>query len=160
MYKKILVPLDGSALAKKILPQVSDLAKCMKAQVVLLTVGNASHLEAIGEAAPAYATAEISEAFKDAAEENLLKVAKTLKKKGLKVTTVYREGLPAQEIIQYASKAKCDLIAMATHGSGEVAWVLGSVTEKVVSHATMPVLVTRVIKAQPLSEKRELYGGP
>jgi nucleotide-binding universal stress UspA family protein len=160
MYKKILVPLDGSNLAKKILPQVSDLAKCMKAHVVLLNIGNASHLETIGAEAPAIASAEISAAFKEAAEESLSKAATALKKKGLKVTTVYGEGMPAQEIIKYATKAKCDLIAMATHGSGEVAWVLGSVTEKVVSHASVPVLVMRVMKAQPLAEKRDLFGGP
>lgn len=160
MYKKILVPLDGSKLAKKILPQVSDLAKCMKAQVVLLNIGNESHLESIGAEAPAIATAEISEAFKEAAQECLSKAAAALKKKGLKVSTVYGEGVPAQEIIKYAAKAKCDLIAMATHGSGEIAWVMGSVTEKVVAHATVPVLVMRVIKSQPLAEKRDLFSGP
>ena len=40
MFKKILVPLDGSELATKILPQVEDLVKCMRAEVTLLTVGN------------------------------------------------------------------------------------------------------------------------
>jgi nucleotide-binding universal stress UspA family protein len=42
-----------------------------------------------------------------------------------------------------------DLIAMATHGRGEVAWVLGSTAEKVVSHATVPVLLYRIIKTGP-----------
>lgn len=160
MFKKILVPLDGSDLAKKILPQVVSLAKGMKAQVVLLTVGDVSRLEEIVDAAPSVSTAQIAKSFKMTAEKNLVKAAAILKKKGLKVTTVYREGSPAQEIIKYASKAKCNLIAMATHGSGEVAWVLGSVTEKVISHATVPVLITRVIKSRPLSEKRETYVGP
>jgi hypothetical protein len=44
---------------------------------------------------------------------------------------------------------------MATHGKGEVAWVLGSVAEKVVTHATVPVLLFRVMEAKPLYTKEE-----
>jgi len=160
MYKKILVPLDGSELAEKILSQVEDLAKCMQAEIALLTVGNVSHLSYIAEAAPSSAVKETIAALKAGAEKNLSKVSNSLKTKGLKATTLYREGQPAMEIIQCAADAKCDLIAMATHGRGEVAWVLGSVTEKVVTHSAVPVLVMRVIEPQPLSEKRDLFGGP
>lgn len=78
--------------------------------------------------------------------------------RGLKAHWVYREVLPAQEILRYSAEAECDLIAMATHGRGEVAWVLGSVAEKVVSHSTVPVLLMRVIEAHPLMEKSELGG--
>jgi nucleotide-binding universal stress UspA family protein len=76
------------------------------------------------------------------------------------VSWVYREGVPAKEIIRYADEAHCDLIAMATHGRGEIAWVLGSVAEQVVSHATVPVLLMRVLKGQPLMKKEDLLGGP
>jgi hypothetical protein len=77
-----------------------------------------------------------------------------MKPKGLNVNRVYVEGVPAREIIAYASKNNFDLIAMATHGKGEIAWVLGSVAEKVVSHATVPVLLMRVLDIkQPASKK-------
>lgn len=160
MFKRILVPLDGSALAAKVLPEVEDLAKSQQAEIMLLTVVNVSNMAWITEEAPSAAVEEILAVFKADAEKKLAEAANSLKAKGLKVNTIYREGVPAQEIIQYAAEAPCDLIAMATHGRGEVAWVLGSVAEKVVSHATVPVLLMRVIEAQPLTEKRERFGGP
>ncbi|MGO9176739.1 MAG: universal stress protein [Desulfobaccales bacterium] len=58
------------------------------------------------------------------------------------------KGTPAHEIINYADQNALDLIAMATHGRGEVAWVPGSVAEKVVSHATVPVLGIKVPKTK------------
>jgi nucleotide-binding universal stress UspA family protein len=128
MFKKILVPLDGSALAATILPQVEDLANSQKSQVVLLTAGNISSMAIIAEAGASIIEATLR-ALKSVAEENLAKEAKTLKARGLKVSWVYREGVPAKEIIRYADEARCDLIAMATHGRGEIAWVLGSVAE-------------------------------
>jgi len=53
-----------------------------------------------------------------------------------------------------------DLIAMATHGTGEVAWVLGSTAEKVVSHATVPVLLFRVIEFKPPLLKEVYFATP
>jgi len=159
MFKKILVPLDGSELAAKILPQVEDLAKSEQAEITLLTVGNISGVAHLAETASSLVDAAIG-ALKSVAEKDLTGVANGMKAKGLKVSWAYREGLPAQEIIQYAADTSCDLIAMATHGRGEVAWVLGSVAEKVASHATVPVLLLRVIEAQPLIDKSELLGGP
>jgi nucleotide-binding universal stress UspA family protein len=120
-----------------------------------LTVGNISGVAHLAETNPSLVDEAIG-ALKIAAEEYLTTVVNAMKVKGLKVNWIYREGLPAQEIIQYAAEESCDLIAMATHGRGEVAWVLGSVAEKIVSHATVPVLLMRVIGAQPLMEKSEL----
>jgi nucleotide-binding universal stress UspA family protein len=159
MFKKILVPLDGSALAATILPQVEDLAKSQKAEIVLLTVGNISSMAILAEAGASVIDATLR-SLKSAAEDYLAKTTKTLTAKGLKANGVYREGVPAWEVIRYADEARCDLIAMATHGRGEIAWVLGSVAEKVVTHAAVPVLLMRVIKGQPLLEKEELLTGP
>jgi nucleotide-binding universal stress UspA family protein len=69
------------------------------------------------------------------------------------------EGSPAREIIAYAEQNGMDLIAIATHGKGEVAWVLGSVAEKVVTHATVPVLLLRVLELKP-PEWKEFYPIP
>jgi len=159
MFEKILIPLDGSPLAATILPEVEDLAKSQKSEITLLTVSNVPSPAILAEAGGAVIE-PILIWRKSTAEEYLTETTKTLKAKGLKVSWVYREGAPAKEIIRYADEARCDLIAMATHGRGEVAWVLGSVAEKVVSHATVPVLLMRVLKGQPLVKKEDLMSGP
>ena len=155
MFKKILVPLDGSELAARILPQVVEMAKTFNAQVTLLHV---CHTEGfgVGEATPAVmaaapaAEAKVCEAF-------LTKTGNDLKNQGLNVAWACMEGVPAREIIAYADKNNADLIAMATHGKGEVAWVLGSTAERVVSHATVPVLLFRVMEFKPPLLKEEFF---
>jgi len=159
MFEKILVPLDGSALAATILPEVEDLAKSQKSEITLLTVSNVPSPSILAEAGNAVID-PILRWRKRTAEEYLTETTKTLKAKGLKVSWVYREGAPATEIIRCADEARCDLIAMATHGRGEIAWVLGSVAERVVSHATVPVLLMRVLKGQQLMKKKDLMSGP
>lgn len=153
MFKKILVPLDGSELAAKVLPKVTELAKTFKSQVTLIHV---CYTEMSGEATPAIIKAAPA-AAKKACEVFLSKAAKDLKAKGVNVSHVCLEGVPAREIIGYADKKKMELIAMATHGKGEVAWVLGSTAEKVVSHATVPVLLFRVMEFKPPLLKEEFF---
>lgn len=152
MFNKILVPLDGSELAAKILPQVTELALTNHSEVTLLTVGNTSSMALIAEAAPS-AIVETAAAMKAVSEKKLNEAAKELSAKGIKATCVYREGVPAKAIIDYADETGCDLIAMATHGRGEIAWIIGSVAEKVVTHATMPVFLWRVMENVSIPEK-------
>jgi len=154
MFKNILVPLDGSALAATILPEVEDLAKSHMAEVTLLTVSNIPSSAIMAEAGTIIDP--ILKWRKTTAEEYLEETARELTDKGLKVKWAYRDGVPAREVIRYADEACCDLIAMATHGRGEIAWVLGSVAEQVVSHATVPVLLMRVMKSKPLLRKEEI----
>jgi len=144
MFKKILVPLDGSELAAKILPQVVDVAKCHGAEVVLLNVYTDWGVPTSEE------VKTVIEIEINKCQTALAATAKDLQAQGLKVTMDCITGDPAQKIIAYAEEKNMDLIAMATHGMGEVAWVLGSVAEKVVSHAPVPVLLIRVLKSKPL----------
>ena len=143
MFKKISVPLDGSELAAKILPRVKELAKACDAEITLITVGHYATDEDVGEATPRLI-------FEAAAEENrvgqryLQQTAAALRSAGMKTTWVYMRGVPAQTIIAYAGAKEMDLIAMASRKRSELAWVLGSVAERVVSHATIPVLLLRV----------------
>jgi nucleotide-binding universal stress UspA family protein len=154
MFKKILVPLDGSDLAAKIMPQVEDVAKSMQAQVTLLTVATLDF---------GFASDFVPEGYGDyffqvktQAEKYLSGIGNTMNAKGIQTDWVYRQtGSPAQEIISYAEKNGYDLIAMATHGKGEIAWIIGSVAEKVVTHATVPVLLLRVLKTRQQVEKSE-----
>jgi nucleotide-binding universal stress UspA family protein len=151
MFKKILVPLDGSELASKVLPKVVELAKTCKAQV---TVVHACYTPAVGEATPGVMKAAEPMEHKWCSTF-LGQAAKSLKDEGVDVSTKCLDGEPAGEIINYAEKNGMDLIAMATHGRGEMAWVMGSVAEKVVSHATVPVLLFRVLEFKPVL--KEVY---
>ena len=147
MFKKILVALDGSELAAKILPQVADLAKSQSAEVVLLNV-YPDWGEPTSEEVKNLIESEVKKC-----ESFVAQAAKDLAAQGVKATPVCVKGTPAQEISTYADKNDLDLIALATHGRGEVAWVLGSVAEKVVSHATVPVLLFRVLGIKPPKTK-------
>jgi nucleotide-binding universal stress UspA family protein len=147
MFKKILVPLDGSDLAATILPSVVEVAKCTSSQVTLLHVCYFPFVAGTESLPPKMA--------KDAADQEarecavfLGKAAKELQSHGLTVNHECVEGLPAREIIAYAEANNVDLIAMATHGRGEVAWVLGSTAEKVVTHSTVPTLLFRVMETK------------
>jgi nucleotide-binding universal stress UspA family protein len=141
MFNKILVPLDGSELSAKIIPQVVDLAKTHQAEVTLLHVAYTEY----GQASPGSMVEAVVQEAKQCAAA-LGQVAKKMQAQGVKVTVECVEGSPAREIIGFAKANHMDLIAMATHGRGAVAWVLGSVAEKVVNHAPMPVLLFRVLE--------------
>ena len=142
MYKKILVPLDGSELAKTALEQAEKLAKTFDAEIILFQVVPFM---------PIYGSPElvtpliVDEKQKEAAERYLLVLADELRKKGLKVTSTVKTGQQvAVEIIDFAKESRVDLIVMCTHGrSGITRWVLGSVAHKVLTRAETPILLLR-----------------
>ncbi len=152
MFNKILVPLDGSELAAKVIPQAEDLAKSFNAQLVLLTVGSAD----VGEIDAASPEVKSEAVAHMPAVKYLEATAAALQAKGLKATWVFKQGEPAHEIIGYAADQQMDLIVMATHGAGEIAWLLGSVAKRVLSHAAAPVLLVRVMQPKPPEHKSEL----
>jgi nucleotide-binding universal stress UspA family protein len=155
MFKKILVPLDGSDLAGKILPQVEELAKVVKAQVTLLAVGS-SDTCAGGGAHPA-AIKEGAACPELPLASYLEEAAGKLRAQGVEAQWVYKQGNPAKEIVTYAADNGMDLIAIASHGGGEIAWLLGSVAQKVIAHAPVSVLIWRVTEPEPPELKSELY---
>lgn len=142
MYKKILVPLDGSELAKKALDEAEKLANRFGAEIILFEVVPFM---------PIYGSPElvtpliVDEKQKEAAEKYLANLGEELKKKGLKVTGVVRTGQQvAVEIIDFAKESGANLIVMCTHGrSGISRWVLGSVALKVLTRAETPILLIR-----------------
>jgi len=147
MYKKILVPLDGSALAEKVLPHVTALAKATGSEVTLitavqLTLGAAgSKLEAIPEVAAEHKKALMAEAL-----IYLEKVQRDLKQQGVTANVFTLEGDVASAIIGFAEQRGFDLVAMATHGrTGLDRFVMGSIAEKVVRSTNRPVLLIRTL---------------
>lgn len=142
MYKRILVPLDGSELAKKALDQAEKLAKAFDAEIVLFQVVPFM---------PIYGSPElvtpliVDEKQKESAEKYLLDLVEDLRKEGFKVTSMVKTGQQvALEIIDFAKERGVDLIVMCTHGrSGITRWVLGSVALKVLTRAETPILLLR-----------------
>jgi nucleotide-binding universal stress UspA family protein len=155
MFKKILVPLDGSDLAAKILPQVEELAKQVKAQVTLLAVGSSD--TCAGGGVPPEAMKEGAACPELPLARYLEQTAGNLRAQGVEVQWVYKQGDPAREIVAYASENDVDLIAIASHGGGEFAWILGSVAKKVLAHATVAVLLWRVTEPKPPTLKSEMF---
>jgi len=153
MYKKILAPLDGSKLSECSLAHVKALATgCKVPEVTLLTVvGEPPPLPSYEYSSPQM-VAEVAEQrekeaeeIKKRAEDYLARVADDLKKEGIAVKTdvihLSFEGRIADTILDYVQNNKVDLIIMSTHGrSGVSRWAFGSVADKIVSHAQVPVL--------------------
>jgi nucleotide-binding universal stress UspA family protein len=140
MYKKILVPLDGSPLAEAVLPHAEALAKSEGAEIVLLRVAvtPARYLFAHN---PAEGNNVIKMIEKEAKDYMKAEVAK-LQNEGIKVTGITRDGAAPDEILEVAEETHADVIAMSTHGySGVERWLMGSVAEKVVHHAHIPVML-------------------
>jgi nucleotide-binding universal stress UspA family protein len=140
---KILVPLDGSKLAAKILAVVEDYVEGCQAQITLATFGRSNGTAKMTELKSAAAKAGAHHG-REISQRYLEKTADDLKAKGLNVDWVFEEAAPAEAIVAFANREQVDLIAMTTHGESGFSWALGSVVEKVLSLATVPVLLLEV----------------
>jgi nucleotide-binding universal stress UspA family protein len=149
MYKKILVPLDGSKLAECALPHAEELAKSCYAEKVILVsaterVQSYRALEDPGAPLGQRLVPEASGKKEKQAQRYLDRIAKTMEAKGIKVDTEVLLGNPAEEIVSYAAYPGCDLIVMSSHGrSGPSRWTHGSVADKVLRASPVPVLIVR-----------------
>jgi nucleotide-binding universal stress UspA family protein len=142
MIRRILVPLDGSALAEAILPSVEEIARLAGATVIILHVVDPlqPHDEVAGSG-PVDIRQELN-LLETRAQDYLTHIAGRLSAAGLASQPTIVPGPAAQTIIRLGANA--DLIAMATHGrSGLSRLVFGSVADAVVRGATTPVLLVR-----------------
>ena len=148
MYKHILVPTDGSKLSNAAAKSAAKLAGEVGAKITAVYVIRPYDPPANPEAVAfysAYGAKEYDAATKKSAKEAIAKVkaagaAAKVEVDGLAVTA----QSPWRAIIDVAGKKKCDLIVMASHGRrGLEALLLGSETQKVLTHSKTPVLVTR-----------------
>jgi nucleotide-binding universal stress UspA family protein len=140
MYRKILVPLDGSSVAEQILPYARIFAEACAAPVELLRVEDPDIRTPFWPPLPD--------------PDYLTQVSARYFPSSLKVEHVEESGKPAGVILSRAKADANSLIAMTTHGlSGIRRWLLGSVASKVIQSAVNPVLLIRAVEAeQPLSE--------
>jgi nucleotide-binding universal stress UspA family protein len=152
MYRRILVALDGSELAERVLPYVEPLAERFDATVVLLQATLPPTVYAVDALAagmpvvgPVVDVTSAAAAERRTAAEYLGAIAERLGARGLAVETDQPEGPAAELLVERARVLTADLIAMTTHGRGGLGrLVFGSVADEVLRHAPCPVLLVRV----------------
>lgn len=152
MFRRILVPLDGSELAERALSYARQLARELNSELVLLRAVNCVDLVS-AQAFAGFLPAEVFDATiedeRRAAAEYLAGLARELQRDGLKTHWVVRSGEPAGEIVEYGKEGQIELVVMSTHGrSGLSRWAYGSVADRVLRGATIPVLLVRVTSSE------------
>jgi manganese transport protein len=138
MYRKILVALENDKADASLLPHVTELAKLVGAELLLVHVAD-------GWAARNFDKLKLAESEEIKADRLFLEdTAENLRTKGLRVQTELAMGNPPQEIIKAAVAKNCDLIAMTSHGHKLIGdLIYGSTIEKVRHNTTIPLLVVR-----------------
>ncbi len=133
MYRSVLIALDGSRNAEKVLPVVEPVLAASRSRAVLIQVIPP------GEEAP-----------EAAAQAYLRSIAGRLARKKVKAETEVVRGDPAVAIIRAAEKRHADLVAFTSHGHGGLAqWVFGSVAQKILRGCSRPLLVVRSLEGKP-----------
>ena len=146
--RRILLPLDGSVFGEAALPCAAELARTSNAEIILmqsvtphsfevdLAESRSPHLSKLSEEYEQHATA--------AAHDYLAGIEKRLSQNGITARSVVEIGPPAERIIACAKNNAVDVIALSTHGrSGLSALMMGSVANKVLHYAEVPVLLVK-----------------
>jgi nucleotide-binding universal stress UspA family protein len=158
MYKKILVPTDGSALSEQAVTAVIELARLYGASVVALSVAEPPAMLS-AEAAMAVDLGVETEQRQQVAQLNVDKVALAAKAAGVPCqTAIAYSQVPHQEIIDAATNNVCDLIFMASHGRRGLSRLLaGSVAQNVMAYSPIAVMVLR---PPPGEHQTQMQGTP
>ena len=144
MYKRILVPTDGSERSVKAVEGAARFARPLGATLVVMTVVEPYSYTNLAEYRPE-SIEQYDERVTAEAEERLEAARKIAVAAGVEVKTVMVKSFsPAEAIIEQAEKNGCDIIFMASHGrKGIAAVLLSSETQKVLTHSHFPVMVYR-----------------
>lgn len=144
MYKKILVPLDGSKRAERILPHVEELAGKFGSHIVLLQIVEPIVLMASPTDMGGYYDPTEIERLTADATSYLQSVQATLQAKGIPSEAIIDNGTVVTAILEEATNKGVDLIAMASHGrTGLARAFFGSVATGVLNQANHPLLLIR-----------------
>jgi nucleotide-binding universal stress UspA family protein len=145
MFAKILVPTDGSELSLKAVHGAVELAKKLGSSLVGMTVSEPYPLPQMARHSPIESHAHYDDRVRQEAEACLVPLAEAAKAAGISVTTlVVSSTSPYDAIIHTAEEQGCDSIVMSSHGRrGISGLLLGSETQKVLTHTKIPVLVLR-----------------
>ena len=144
MFNRILIPTDGSDITAKAVDAGIKLAKSVGAQLYTISVKEPFPYSAISEMQPV-PPQDFFDAQDRIATKRVREVVELAHAAGLKCQAHTVEALhPWEAIIDHARHMECDLLVMASHGRrGVSALLLGSETQKVLTHSTIPVLVVR-----------------
>ena len=138
MYKKILVPTDGSEFAKKAQKHALFLANVTGAEIIAVSVTENNFVNGLPLDDEVY---QLNQVLNERSEENLAEFDK-LNEDNIKISHVIKEGSPAKCILEVAKDEDIDLIVMGSSGkSGFDRFIMGSVADKVVNSAKCAVLV-------------------
>jgi nucleotide-binding universal stress UspA family protein len=142
MYDRVLVPTDGSDGTSKTLAHAIDLAERHDATLDALSVVDEHRLEGLS----GDARFETETTLQDNAERAVAAVVDRAEQAGLACETTVMAGAPAERIVAHAAASGADVIVMGTHGRSDHERIatLGSVTQRVVENAAVPVLVVHI----------------
>jgi nucleotide-binding universal stress UspA family protein len=152
MFKHLLIPLDGSSLAEQALPVAMALAARFDGAVTLLRVIQPPYVvTGIGGSVYAELALGLREQIHEEAQTYLAAVRESLPTAAIEVRIQVAEGDPAADLIlQMVDELEADTIVMSTHGrTGLSRWVFGSVAERVLRGAAVPVLLIRATAPTP-----------
>jgi nucleotide-binding universal stress UspA family protein len=140
MFKRILVPLDGSELAEQVIPVVKMEAQCHNATVLLMRV--VVPFRSLLKMSPAYLETT-SQQVNEIVAGYLETVADQLRIEGIEVENIIEYGPPAEKIVEFAERGGCDLIIIGSRGeTGALRWPIGGVTNKVArARLAVPVMI-------------------
>ena len=138
MFKKILIPLDGSANGEAVIPFATEIASRSGGELVLVTA-----VEQVG-VWDATLSLQVLDRESEVATEYLAEASKRAAERGVPVSTRIARGSAAEAILAAADESGADLIAMTTHGrSGLTRWLFGSAATHILENAKVPLLVLR-----------------
>jgi nucleotide-binding universal stress UspA family protein len=144
MFKRILVPLDGSGRAEQALSVAARLARAADGSLVLVRVVNTAPEHLPSAPARPNLVQTVGEADRKQAESYLEGVVGSEQLDGIPVETMVLTGLVAPSILSAALSQRVDLIVICSHGfTGVKRWVMGSVADKIAHYSEIPVLVLR-----------------
>ncbi len=146
MYKKIMVPLDGSDLAECVLPHAEAIAMgCEVKNVIFVCAVEPLYLPSSSEWVPTPEERQrIESSQRSNAQDYLTELVGRLKYDGVDIQSEVITGKAAESLADYAEKNGVDLIVIATHGrSGVSRWMWGSVADRILRSACVPVLMVR-----------------
>jgi nucleotide-binding universal stress UspA family protein len=145
MYKRILVPTDGSDLSEQAVAAAIDFARAQRSEIVAFSVAQPYPLVPAAEGAMVIDTGFETRVLLDLAQQNVDRIAQAAKAAGVPCKTVTAFSFsPHREIINAAKEYQCDLIFMASHGRRGLSKLLaGSETQNVLAYSTIPVMVLR-----------------
>ena len=154
MYKKIMVPLDGSKLAECVLPHVNQFVTGLKTETIIFVrviepaparyseIGSTTNPHAYENIRKEVET--IEEARKLSARSYLNEVISRVKRNGINFKAYVLVGPVADKLVDYVDANEIDLVLIATHGrSGISRWVRGSIADRVLRSVRAPVLMVR-----------------